>query len=84
MTIKTWKERMMDRMIMEPTDKEAGQSIQAEIDDLRAALDAWEKQEPEYYGLTNDHTWLSISKDAFDKLKAKYRMVRYASPKEAE
>jgi hypothetical protein len=40
MTIKTWQERMMDRMIMEPTDKQAGQSMQAEIDALRAALEA--------------------------------------------
>jgi hypothetical protein len=46
MTIKTWQERMMDRMIMEPTDKQAGQSMQVEIDELRVALAAWEKQEP--------------------------------------
>ena len=38
MTIKTWQERMMERMIMEPTDKQAGQSMQAEIDELRAEL----------------------------------------------
>jgi enoyl reductase-like protein len=36
MTIKTWRERMMERMIMEPTDKQVGQSMQAQIDELCA------------------------------------------------
>ena len=38
------------------------------------------EQEPDYFGLTHDHTWLSIDKKQYDKLKPEGRMVCYASP----
>ena len=31
--------------------------------------------EPSYFGLTKDHTWLSVSKEQYDKLKPKGRMA---------
>lgn len=37
--------------------------------------------EPDYYGLTKDHTWLSIAHEQYMKLKPNMRMVCYA-PKE--
>jgi hypothetical protein len=37
--------------------------------------------EPNYYGLTKDHTWLSISHEQYIKLKPNMRKVCYA-PKE--
>lgn len=37
---------------------------------------AFPKQaEPSYFGLTNDHTWLSVSKEQYDKLKPQGRMA---------
>ena len=38
------------------------------------------KQEPDYFGLTHDHTWLSIDKKQYDKLKPEGRMTCYANP----
>ena len=38
------------------------------------------EQEPDYFGLTHDHTWLSIDKKQYDKLKPEGRMACYAAP----
>ena len=38
------------------------------------------EQEPDYYGLTADHLWMSISKDHYDRLKPEYRMTCYTTP----
>ena len=37
-------------------------------------------KEPKYFGLTHDHTWLSIDKKQYDKLKPEGRMACYAAP----
>lgn len=42
MTIKTWEERTHENQWQSDTTE----YMQAEIDELRAALDSWEKQEP--------------------------------------
>lgn len=49
---------------------------------LSAALNAAPQpvQEPDYFGLTHDHTWLSIDKKQYDKLKPECRMACYAAP----
>ena len=47
---------------------------------LREALAEQEEQEPNYFGLTHDHTWLSIDKKQYDKLKPEGRMACYAAP----
>ena len=38
------------------------------------------EQEPDYYGLTADHLWMSISKDHYDRLNPEYRMTCYTTP----
>jgi len=38
------------------------------------------KDEPEYYGLTKDHLWMSISKEHYDRLKPEFRMTCYTTP----
>jgi len=40
--------------------------------------------EPDYYGLTADHLWMSISKDHYDRLKPEYRMACYTSQPKRE
>ena len=45
---------------------------------IKAALEA--KDEPEYYGLTKDHLWMSISKEHYDRLKPEFRMTCYTTP----
>jgi hypothetical protein len=45
---------------------------------IKAALEA--KDEPEYYGLTKDHLWMSISKEHYDRLKPEFRMACYTIP----
>ena len=45
---------------------------------IKAALEA--KDEPEYYGLTKDHLWMSISKEHYDRLKPEFRMACYTTP----
>lgn len=40
--------------------------------------------EPDYYGLTADHLWISIPKDHYDRLKPEYRMACYTSPPKRE
>ena len=36
--------------------------------------------EPSYFGLTNDHTWLSVDEDYYKKLKPTHRMKCYTHP----
>ena len=38
--------------------------------------------EPSYFGLTNDHTWLSIDAEYYKKLKPTHRMKCYTHPAE--
>ena len=51
------------------------------FDDAEQELAKLEQQaepvqaEPSYFGLTKDHTWLSVSKEQYDKLKPKGRMA---------
>jgi hypothetical protein len=53
---------------------------------LRQAINAAEQREqaqqaePDYYGLTKDHLWMSITKDHYDRLKPEFRMACYTSP----
>ena len=47
---------------------------------LREALAEQAEQEPDYFGLTHDHTWLSIDKKQYDKLKPEGRMACYVAP----
>ena len=39
-----------------------------------------QQAEPDYYGLTKDHLWMSITKDHYDRLKPEFRMACYTSP----
>lgn len=61
-----------------------------EIDKVGAAMSAIKQaleqpeQEPDYYGLTADHLWMSISKDHYDRLKPEYRMACYTAPPKRE
>jgi hypothetical protein len=52
--------------------------VQDAMDILKDALEA--KDEPEYYGLTKDHLWMSISKEHYDRLKPEFRMACYTIP----
>jgi len=36
--------------------------------------------EPSYFGLTNDHTWLSVDEEYYKKLKPTHRMKCYTHP----
>ena len=47
---------------------------------LRTAIEQAETQEPNYYGLTNDHLWMSVSKEQYGKLKPAFRMACYTTP----
>jgi len=38
--------------------------------------------EPSYFGLTNDHTWLSVDEEYYKKLKPTHRMKCYTHPSE--
>ncbi len=51
---------------------------------LRTAIEAAEKQEPSYYGLTDDHLWMSVSKKQYDSLKPAFRMACYTTPPAAQ
>lgn len=50
-----------------------------ELDILDAEL-AKAEQEPMYFGLTHDHTWLSVTPSCYKKLKPEMRMKVYTSP----
>jgi hypothetical protein len=50
------------------------------INALRAAIAEAEKRGPSYYGLTNDHLWMSVSKEQYGKLKPAFRMACYTTP----
>jgi len=55
-----------------------GTGKQEAITAIKAALEA--KDESEYYGLTKDHLWMSISKEHYDRLKPEFRMACYTIP----
>ena len=61
-----------------------GTGKQKAITAIKAALlsrsDGEAKDEPEYYGLTKDHLWMSISKEHYDRLKPEFRMACYTTP----
>lgn len=54
--------------------------------DLSGAIEAAvleaqkEGQEPGYFALTKDHTWISVTKNTFDNCAESHRMVCYAAP----
>jgi hypothetical protein len=52
----------------------------AAITALRQAIKQAQQAEPDYYGLTKDHLWMSITKDHHDRLKPEFRMACYTSP----
>ena len=54
-----------------------------EYDKLRAKLDAWEKQEPQYFILTEEHQWLSASKKYAKTVPSDRLMIAFTKPKEA-
>jgi len=57
----------------------AMKNVREAITTIKEAL-AQPEQEPDYYGLTADHLWMSISKDHYDRLKPEYRMACYTTP----
>ena len=57
---------------------DGGKPAREAITAIKAALEA--KDEPEYYGLTKDHLWMSISKEHYDRLKPEFRMACYTIP----
>jgi len=59
-------------------------AYQRERDALRTAIEQAEKQEPSYYGLTDDHLWMSVSKKQYDSLKPAFRMACYTNPPAAQ
>lgn len=59
---------------------EATGKAEATIYKLRAAIEQMEKAEPGYFGLTEQHTWLSVSKDQYEKLRESHRCVFYTHP----
>ena len=79
----TPKERAAMQQALEALELDVGcPNIVAEeaITALREALAEQAEQEPDYFGLTHDHTWLSIEKKQYDKLKPEGRMACYAAP----
>lgn len=57
---------------------DAGDLVASEA--LRSALDAAEGVEPDYFGLTEDNTWMSCTKRIYDALKPEARMACYPAP----
>ena len=57
-----------------------GDAVNQALATIREALSEQAEQEPDYFGLTHDHTWLSIDKKQYDKLKPEGRMACYAAP----
>jgi hypothetical protein len=53
---------------------------QEALNALRQAIKQAQQAEPNYYGLTKDHLWMSITKDHYDRLKPEFRMACYISP----
>jgi hypothetical protein len=47
---------------------------------LRAAIAEQEKAEPQYFGLTSQHTWLSVSKEQYERLRESYRSIFFTHP----
>lgn len=55
-------------------------NLQERIDYLEERLDDIKQQEPLYFGLTQEHTWLSTTEAEYNKLNEKYRMKVYTTP----
>jgi len=68
-----------DALGVEPEEGGA-ESILSAIAELKNSPVQQAEQEPDYFGLTHDHTWLSIDKKQYDKLKLEGRMACYAAP----
>ena len=47
---------------------------------LRKIAELEKQSEPSYFGLTNDHTWLSCDEKMYNKLKPTHRMKCYTTP----
>ena len=69
------------KLAMEALEAHADFGIKSDyvITAIKEAL-AQPEQEPDYYGLTADHLWMSISKDHYDRLNPEYRMTCYTTP----
>ena len=61
---------------------ETNKALANEIIELKKAEPL--KQEPMFFGLTEDHTWLSITESHFNKLKQEARMKCYLAPVDAK
>jgi hypothetical protein len=88
MTIKTWQERLSEITDTSyqgyATNEEIEECKQAEIDELRAALDAWEKQEPVATShKIYDAEWFSVGLDTEDYGGDVVVMPLYTKPKGA-
>ena len=65
MTIKTWQERLEESAHRLPSGalhtsvEEIEDAMQAEIDELRAGLEAWEKQEPVGWKHKDNHVQMN-------------------------
>jgi hypothetical protein len=70
--------------IQREVDEYVTHRLEPAITALRTAIEAAEKQEPSYYGLTNDHLWMSVSKEQYGKLKPAFRMACYTTPPAAQ
>ena len=76
-------EREALKLALEALEAHADIGIKADkaITAIKEAL-AQPEQEPDHYGLTADHLWMSISKDHYDRLKPEYRMTCYTTPQQ--
>jgi hypothetical protein len=64
----------------EPTSGDYALGYSIGFGEGHSAKEAIEQAEPDYYGLTKDHLWMSITKDHYDMLKPEFRMACYTSP----
>ncbi len=65
------------KLALEALDAYSWEQVNAARASLLTAIAGAEKQEPNYYGLTNDHLWMSVSKEQYGKLKPAFRMACY-------
>ena len=63
-----------------PACEQWAKMLKKNITALRQAIEQAQQAEPDYYGLTKDHLWMSITKDHYDRLKPEFRMACYTSP----
>lgn len=79
MTIKTWQERAE----VDPWGTQLA-LMQAEIDELRAALEVWEQQEPVCYGHRGKDGLILdvIHPDEHESYEGSYTVPLYPKPKD--